>query len=317
MSQLKETKRRILSVKNTQKITKAMQLVSASKFARATALRAQAQRYRTYLTGMVHRGLAEVNEEVLQRYLVPGVDGQSAVGTGKPEGEVSGLVVVLAADRGLCGALNAQVLKKATAVLQRLVEQNQRPAVLLWGRKSWPLERSLKAVGCEVREVRPQVSPGEAYGACQQLAGEFLQQFCSGSLQWVKLVHAHFESVLVQRPVEKTFLPLQLGELDVAQSPPSSGAGDEDHLPRLLWEPAAGELVPALVDQFLAVQLYGVALEVHTCEQAARMTAMDHATQNAAEVIKNLTLEYNRVRQAAITTELVEITSGAEALSSG
>ena len=304
MSHLKETKRRILSVKNTQKITKAMQLVSASKFARVVQQKEQAQKYHSYLSRMLAEGLQQVDEKVMEPYLVPG---------SSPEGESSkGLVVVLTSDRGLCGALNAQVLKKANEALKDLSEKSQPAKVLLWGKKSWGLARHLQGMGHELIAREPQMILGEAYGECRKVAGEFFSAFAAGTYPWVQLVHACFESVLVQRVRVEGFLPFSV---DLQELSSQEGEEDKSSFPKVLWEPDFSVLVPRLMKQALVTELYRVMLEVQACEQAARMTAMDHATQNAGEVIKNLTLEYNRVRQAAITTELVEITSGAEALS--
>ena len=212
--------------------------------------------------------------------------------------------------------------------------------VLLWGKKSWPLaerwEASLEGdeladdglVASEVTILKKelQIAPSDAYGYCMKAAEEFIQGFVSGRWSSVSVVHSSFESVLVQNSIHESFLPVTLEKLrsaahgssssdpDSKISDSSEGKSEVISTPKILWEPQTGEMVPKLIKQNLVTSLYRMVLESQACEQAARMTAMDNATQNAGEVIKFLTLKYNRVRQAAITTELVEITSGAEAL---
>ena len=331
MPNLKETKKRISSVKSTQKITKAMQLVAASKFSRSFDKRNHAHKYRHHLDSLLTRSVLRASPETLCPFLLPG----------HPQDGGKSLLIVMAADRGLCGSLNAQVLKKAKETLadyQPHLPATQLPwnlpqlsqltdhlgekgfftpespqnwELFLWGKKSWGLEKPLSESSVST-ELFLKESSGTHLDpkAIDDLARSLEECFCSGKWQRVVLVRAHFESALVQTAQVEELLPLPLQQIfSVGEIHELSASAAN-----MIWEPEATELAGMLVRQKIANCLTTGIIESQVCEHAARMTAMDNATQNAGEVIKSLTLEYNRGRQAAITTELVEITSGAEAL---
>ncbi|MCY4443735.1 MAG: ATP synthase F1 subunit gamma [Proteobacteria bacterium] len=313
---MKETKRRIGSVKNTEKITNAMQLVSASKYARTLHKKQVAAKYLSHLSSMLDRcvkeahlskhhkaqaGQTHIKNSVLAAYQTPG-DVMASQNTSPKE-----LLVVLSADRGLCGALNAQLIKKAASEITAL--QGRQVEVLLWGKKAWTLASQSQAGSATFLE-RCTYSQMAQEGVVFAKSGEFLAGFQAGRWQRVRYVLPVFENVLVQNPLCQTLLPLDVEALQKEFSDQDSSS----YGVKLLSEPASDELAVMLASQVLYAQMHYALLEMEVCEHAARMTAMDNATKNASEVIKQLTLEYNRVRQAAITTELVEITSGAEAL---
>lgn len=347
MSSLKATKKRITSVRSTQKITKAMQLVAASKFSKALERRHQAIQYGTRLDGMLWRCLShEGSAEACYPYLSHGYHRDPyAQNHDQDQTSARSLMVVLSSDRGLCGSFNAQVFKKALAVIangkphpremnscedlgsrvlmedvkdylsSRTSQSSDKPQwdVFLWGKKSWGLESSFAAL-----DSVPQVYLKESFAVDRitskklaSLRDILVEKFCSGQWQSIFIVRCEFESALVQRAHIENFLPLSLDDI-YASASQNAGDNSDSHQ---IWEPKPLDLAEMLVNQRLEFVLNRAILESQVCEHAARMTAMDSATQNATDVIKNLTLEYNRARQAAITTELVEITSGAEALS--
>lgn len=349
MPNLKETKKRISSVKSTQKITKAMQLVAASKFSRSFEKRNHAHKYRLHLDSLLTRSVLRASPEALYPFLLPSSLSDNSLSDSYladnhlSTQELGGksLLIVMAADRGLCGSLNAQVLKKAKETLtgyqphlpstehpwslpqlsqltDHLSEKGfftpkspQKWELFLWGKKSWSLEKPLSesSVSTEIflkESAGTRLDPKEI----DALAKSLEECFCSGKWQRVVVVRAHFESALVQAAQVEELLPLPMQQIfSVGEMHELSASAAN-----MIWEPEPTELVRMLVRQKIANCLTTGIIESQVCEHAARMTAMDHATQNAGEVIKNLTLEYNRGRQAAITTELVEITSGAEAL---
>lgn len=357
MPSLKSTKKRITSVKSTQKITNAMQLVAASKFSKSLEKRSHGRQYAAHLDSLLRRCMQEASATSLYPYVLPGYGGASHAGdmTGVEAPSNKALLVVITSDRGLCGSLNAQVLKQARHVLMGAAASSADPAdpaamappalgvlgeavvrdlmdrgyahhhngapatsaweLMLWGKKSWGLEQSFAALPAA---ERPHIFLKDSFtdstfadSKLQDLKDLFVENFCVGRWQKVVVVRAQFESALVQHAGYEQLLPLPLEQIFASADTAAAGA---EAMIGSLWEPEASELLKLIIDKKLEVMLRQAILDAQVCEHAARMTAMDSATQNAGEVIKNLTLEYNRARQAAITTELVEITSGAEAL---
>ena len=371
MPSLKATKKRIVSVKNTQKITNAMQLVAASKFSKSLEKSKDVKQYGAHLDAMLSRCIKDASPAALYPYLLPGhgsslvdtsSDTESSEGSDSSAKSATSLLVVMASDRGLCGSLNAQIIKQALEVISgahegkdvsksnsapgklaalqhdklmaglmdqgyfeslsssesQSAENTENWEVFLWGKKSWSLEKSFAK---SAQSVRPHVFLKESFVdsmmtevRLRALKDILVEKFFTGQWRRVVLVRSQFESALVQQACFEHFLPLSLDQLVTSVSQASDDPMGSTISP--LWEPQASDLVKLLIDKKLEVMLHQAVLESLVCEHAARMTAMDSATQNAGDVIKNLTLEYNRARQAAITTELVEITSGAVALSS-
>lgn len=288
MASLKDTKRRIGSVKNTQKITRAMKLVASAKYAKANVNLAKARPYYRSFFDLVQKALAsgEVSSPLLEE-------------------RVSSLkkvrLIIVSADRGLCGPLNSSVMKAASRFLKDKKEVRQL-SLELWGRRSVLFGNSLTE---EIIDKKEKVIERPNYSFAKKAFERLAEDFLSGKLDEVFIAYPSFQSALSQPAVVKPLLPLSqcLGKVKT-----DLNAGG------CLFEPELSRLVTPLLTKFGAVSLYQFLLEASTAEHAARVAAMDSATTNANKVIKDLTLEYNRARQAAITKELIEITSGAEAL---
>lgn len=287
MASLKDTKRRIGSVKNTQKITRAMKLVASAKYAKANVNLAKAKPYSKSFLDLVQKSLAsgEISSPLLE----------------KRENVKNTRLIVISADRGLCGALNSGVLKAANRFLKEKRELSK-VSLELWGKRAVVFGNSLTE---EIVDRREKVLESPNHPFARKTFERLSKEFLEGKIDEVFVAYPSFQSALSQPPVVKPLLPLSecIGELE--------GSQDKG---LCLFEPELSRMVTPLLTKFGAVSLYQFLLEGATAEHAARVAAMDSATTNANKVIKELTLEYNRARQAAITTELIEITSGAEAL---
>jgi F-type H+-transporting ATPase subunit gamma len=289
MPSLKDIRRRITSVEKTQQITSAMRMVAAAKLRRATdailAARPYADRMRDTLAevaaagGDVQHPLLEVRDDVRR------VD-----------------VAVLVSDRGLCGGFNANVLKAVEALVADRERAGQEVTIVAIGRKANDFFKRRRA--SQIGKVVTGIARVE-YGHATEIAGHLAQRFASGEADEVVLAYSEFVSTMTQKPCTMTLLPFSAG---AEQAP-----GEGEKLPYDI-EPSPEKLLEALVPRALEVQVFRALLENQAGEHAARMTAMESATRNTEDLIERLTLQYNRARQAAITRELVEIVSGAEAL---
>lgn len=286
MPSLKDIRRRITSVKKTQQITRAMRMVAAAKLRRAQeaieSARPYAERMRETLVEVAASQGAE-HPLLVARETVKSVD-----------------VVVISSDRGLCGAFNSNVLKRAEQEIAARGRTVERLAIATIGRK---------ASDFFGRRRRDQLVRSIAtiaridYAHAQQIATALAHRFLTGESDEVWLVHSEFISTITQRPRVVKLLPLA--------PEPSESAADK---PPFTIEPNAEKLLALLVPKALEVEIFRALLDNQAGEHAARMTAMESATRNSEDMISRLTLQYNRARQAAITKELVEIVSGAEAL---
>ena len=292
MASLKELKGRINSVKSTQKITKAKQMVSAAKLRKAQAAAEAARPYAGRL--------ADVMGSLAGRIVVSENSPKLLAGTGKDQVH---LLVVANSDRGLCGAFNANIVKAARLAAQGLEAQGKTVLFYLVGRKGRPVIRreypNAILTQFDTSEVR---TPG--YTEAEQIADELVALYEAGKFDVAHLFYSRFRSALVQEPTEQQIIPV----------PPPSGAAAAAGSAVVEYEPDEEEILAALLPRYLKTQLFGALLENMASEQGASMTAMDNATRNAGELIQKLTIQYNRSRQAAITTELIEIIAGAEAL---
>jgi F-type H+-transporting ATPase subunit gamma len=290
MASLKELKGRIASVKSTQKITKAKQMVAAAKLRKAQAAAEAARPYGQRLEKVVASLAAKVTGDNAPRLLA---------GTGKDEVH---LLVVANGDKGLSGAFNANIVKAAAARARALLAEGKTVKFYLVGRKGRAvISRSFPGliVGqFDTTEVR---TPG--FDEAQAVAKDISERFFAGQFDVAHLFYATFRSALVQIPTEQQIIPVAIP----ADAPASSGAAVE-------YEPDEEAILADLLPRNITIQIFKALLENMASEQGASMTAMDNATRNAGDLINRLTIEYNRSRQAAITTELVEIISGAEAL---
>ena len=292
MASLKELRNRISSVKATQKITRAMQMVAASKLRRAQEAAESARPY------------AERMSRVLANLAagVAGQDGAPALlsGTGK---EDTHLLVVATAERGLCGGFNASIAKMAKERAFALKAEGKTVKILCIGRKGGDLlKRDFEDVMLQTVTYQGLKSVG--FEQAQAVAMQILELFETDAFDVCSLYYSEFVNVITQNPKELQIIPALLDEdttLDL-------GGASYD------YEPEENEILDALLPRNISIQILRALLENAASEQGARMSAMDNATRNAGEMIDSLTITYNRSRQAQITKELIEIISGAEAL---
>jgi F-type H+-transporting ATPase subunit gamma len=287
MPSLIDLRRRIRAVKSTQQITKAMKMIAASRLKRAQdriiAARPFAQRMQAVLNGLVSR--VDQDAHPLLRTPEPG--------TGRT------LLVVITADRGLCGSFNSNVIKAAGQFI--VTEGRGREVALgLIGRKGRDFFRRR---GFDVRYEQVGIFQRLSFNDAAALADVAIEEFASGAASSVYLVYNEFKSVMTQRIVVERLLPIPRLE-------PAAGGGPASEY---LYEPPAEEIFKDLLPRHVQVQVYRALLESNAAFYAAQMTAMDAATRNSAEMIENLTLYMNKVRQAAITREIIEVVSGAAA----
>ena len=294
MASLKALKLRIGSVKSTQKITKALNMVAASKLRRAqqnaTAARPYSERMR------------DVVRSIASRVAVGPESPKLLAGTGKDD---THLIVVVTSDRGLAGAFNSNIVRAARRKADELLSDGKTVHFFIVGRKGRPVLQRLypKAIVGQ-HDTSEMKNPN--YAAAQAIADEIVDRFESGRFDVAHLAYANFKSTLVQEPVVEQIIPI----------PPAKDGSDTAAAGNAMveYEPDEEEILSALLPRNIAVQVYRALLENHAGFYGSQMTAMDNATRNAGDMINRLSIQYNRQRQAAITTELVEIISGAEAL---
>lgn len=287
MANLIDIRRRIRSVKNTQQITKAMKMVAAAKLRRSQERILSTRPYALELGKVVARLADRQSDEshpLLQQ---------------REENRV--LLVVVTGDRGLAGSFNATVIRRTSEVLKRYPEAE----LLLLGKKGADFfaRRPVK-----VRNAYRSLFSNVAYEDARTIAQDIAKAYTSGEYDAVYLIYNEFKSILQQKLSEERLLPISAPEVPAGTV---AGAASEAEY---LFEPAAGMILADLLPRFLAFQVYRALLESQASEHAARMNAMSSATKNAGEMISGLTLTYNRARQAQITTQLIEVVSGANAL---
>ena len=291
MASLKELKGRINSVKSTQKITKAKQMVAAAKLRRAQAAAEAARPYSERLAGVMASLASRISGGSAPRLLA---------GTGMDKRH---LLVVVNTDKGLCGGLNANIVKAAKNKAKALLAEGKDVQFYLVGKKGRaPIKRDYAdriEKHFDTSEVR---TPG--FDEAEAIAGDLIERFEKGEFDVAHLVYPVFQSALVQDPTVDQLIPVPSIESDAPK------AGDAV----VEYEPDEEGILEELLPRYVKTQLFGALLEREASEQGASMTAMDNATRNAGDLIKDLTIQYNRSRQAAITTELIEIIAGAEAL---
>jgi len=291
MPSLLDIRRRIRAVKSTQQITKAMKMVAASKLRRAQERTQQARPFATQM----HRVLNSLASRV-DPSAHPLLDDRS---TPKAGGKV--LLIVITADRGLCGSFNTNVIKSSG---QFITETPGRTVALgLVGRRG----RDYYARrGFEVRYEQINLFAKLGFDDARQIARTAMDAFLGEEVDSVYLVYNEFKSVMVQRVVVDKLLPIPRTEIQAAEG--TAVATD------YLYEPDPEQLFQHLIPTHVEVQVYRALLESNAAFFAAQMTAMDAATKNSGEMIESLTLYMNKVRQAAITREIIEVVSGAQAL---
>ena len=289
MASLKELKDRIKSVKSTQKITKAKQMVAAAKLRKAQAAAESARPYAERLAGVMGSLASKVSGDSAPLLLR---------GTGSSQRH---LLVVVNTDKGLCGGLNSNVVKEAKKQAARLIGEGKDVSFYLIGKKGRaPIKRDYADRIDHHYDTSEMRNPD--FAEAEKIAEELVGKFENGEFDVAHLIYPIFKSALAQDPTTVQILPVPAPEQAVA-----SDAAVE-------YEPDEEEILADLLPRYIRTQLFGALLEREASEQGASMTAMDNATRNAGELIDKLTIQYNRSRQAAITTELIEIIAGAEAL---
>ncbi|MBC7181611.1 MAG: F0F1 ATP synthase subunit gamma [Roseovarius sp.] len=291
MPNLKDLKNRIASVKSTRKITKAMQMVAAAKLRRAQDAAEQARPYTERFNAVMGKLAASVGDAANAPRLL--------AGTGEDKVH---LLVVMTAERGLCGGFNANIAKLAKLHAAELLAKGKTVKILTVGKKGRDAMRrdyGQYSVGhIDMSEVKRL-----GYADAQGIAAEVLKRFDSGEFDVAKIFFSRFENVVSQIPTMQQVIPFDMSEV---------GEVDTDSF--YDYEPDEQAILADLLPRGVATAIFAALLENGASEQGARMSAMDNATRNAGEMIDKLTIEYNRSRQAVITNELIEIISGAEAL---
>ena len=293
MPSLKDLRNRIASVKATQKITKAMQMVAAAKLRRAQEA-AEAARPYSERMGKVLGNITQA---------IGGGGDAPALMTGTGKDDVH-LLVVCTSERGLCGGFNSQIARLAREHVRKLLQAGKQVKIITVGKKGYDILRrdysSLIIERVDLREVRTL-----GFVNADAIARKVIQLFNEGQFDVCTLFYSEFKSVISQVPTAQQIIPAAAPAADA--SPGGATAVYE-------YEPEPGEILADLIPRNIAVQIFRALLENAAGEMGARMSAMDNATRNAGDMINKLSITYNRQRQAQITKELIEIISGAEAL---
>ena len=293
MASLKELKGRITSVKSTQKITKAKQMVAAAKLRRAQEAAEASRPYAQRLAAVIANLSAASGGESGPKLLA---------GTGQ---ENTHLLLILTAERGLCGGFNANTAKLARQTIGELRAAGKEVKIITIGKKG------REALGKEYGDLfidhvdLSGVKQNDFTEPALALGRDITTRFAAGEFDVATLIYSEFKNVLTQTPVGQQLIPA---------SPPEDAEVIDLQGAMYLYEPSEEEILETLLPRYMNTQVLSAMLESAAGEQAASMTAMDNATRNAGELIDKLTLQYNRARQAQITKELIEIISGAEAL---
>lgn len=288
--QLKEVRNRIKSVQSTQQITKAMKMVSAAKLRRAQDAILQMRPYARKLQEMLSNIVSNMDGDI-----------QLSLAEERPVEKV--LVIVITSDRGLCGGYNANIVKLTKQLIsEKYSAALKKGQVTVWniGKKGWEsLTRSGYKTDARFKDIFMHLN----FESVQEAAKAAMQGFEQKDFDAVEIVYSEFKNAATQVFVAEPFLP-------IPKTPRQAGAKKSD----FIFEPEKNALIAELMPKILNTQLYKAVLDANASEHGARMTAMDKASDNANELLKVLKISYNRARQAAITTELTEIVSGAAAL---
>src|SRR3954463_4298363 len=295
MASLKALKIRIGSVKSTQKITKALNMVAAAKLRRAQQNATAARPYSTRMTDVVSSLAAKITPGPQTPKLLGGTDKDD-----------THLIIVVTSDRGLAGAFNSNIVRAARRKADEIIGQGKTVLFYIVGRKGRPVIQRLYP-----KTIIAQFDTSEmkfpSYAEAQAIAKDIIDRYTTDGIDVVHLAYANFRSTLLQEPTIDQIIPVPPRAEEDKPSGPASLAAIE-------YEPDEEDILNDLVPRAIAVQIYRALLENQAGFYGSQMTAMDNATRNAGDMIKKLGIIYNRQRQAVITTELIEIISGAEAL---
>lgn len=289
MPNLRDIKKRIQAVKNTGKITKAMKMVAAAKLRKAQdammKMRPYSDKMRSVLAGLS----AGVERELHPLLAI------------RPRKIIE--VIVLTSDKGLCGAFNSNILKGASGVINNLKSEGFAVSITSIGRKARDYFRRRNI---DMRKSWTGLSGKVVYSSAQDVAREVIEAYTAEDIDEVVLVYNEFKSVMVQNVTRTKLLPIE----------PTQEEGGQEAMVTVdyIFEPSERDLLDRLLPKNIEIQIFRAMLESQAAEEAARMTAMENATKNTKEMVDNLTLKYNKARQAAITAELMDIVGGSEAL---
>jgi F-type H+-transporting ATPase subunit gamma len=296
MASLKALKIRIGSVKSTQKITKALNMVAAAKLRRAQQNATAARPYAERMTGVVSS---------LASRITPGPQSPKLLsGTGKDD---THLIIVATSDRGLAGAFNSNIVRAARRKAEELAAEGKTTLFYIVGRKGRPVIQRLYPKSIIAQYDTSEIK-NPSYADAQAIAKDIVDRYTTDGIDLVHLAYANFRSTLVQEPVVEQIIPVPA---TAAEEQPRERSGAPAAVE---YEPDEEEILADLLPRNIAVQIYHAMLENQAGFYGSQMTAMDNATRNAGDMINRLSIQYNRTRQAVITTELIEIISGAEAL---
>lgn len=290
--QLKEVRNRIKSVQSTQQITKAMKMVSAAKLRKAQDAIIQMRPYAQKLQDMLSNIVSNSDGSVSMK-----------LATERPVNKV--LIILVTSDRGLCGGYNANLVKLARQVItEQYAEQNSKGNVEIWGIGKKGFE-AMQRTGYKANDTFKDLFLQLSFENVQKASAAAMDAFSKGEFDVVELVYSQFKNAATQQFKTERFLPIPKVENKGAAVKTKSD---------FIFEPGKEELITELMPKILNTQLFKAVLDANASEHGARMTAMDKASDNANELLRSLRISYNRARQAAITTELTEIVSGAAAL---
>jgi len=292
MASLDDLKKRITSVKSTQKITKAMKMVAAAKLRRAQE---NAEKGRPYSDKM-HNIILNLSNGISDKENAP----KLLKGSGNDK---THLCVVLTSDRGLCGGFNSNIIKKAKSYFQKILNEGKSLKIITVGSKGYD---QLKRVYSDkiIEKISFKESKNINYLDAEKVGKIIIDNFYKNEFDVCTIFYNRFKNVITQIPQEQQIIPLKASE-----SKKDSSVEDNYE-----FEPEEDEILSNLLPKNISTQIFKAMLENSASEQGSRMTAMDNATRNAGEMVDKLTIQYNRSRQAAITKELIEIISGAESL---
>ena len=300
MPSLKDLKTKISSVSSTRKITSAMKMVAASKLRRSQEKAEAARPYSSRL------------EEMLSSLASSGITGEGVIklltGTGKDERY---LIVPVTADRGLCGGFNSNINRETTKYVRSLENEGKNASLLTIGKKSSDFFKRIMKDKI-IESYVDLGSKGAGYDTAMQISNKIQSLYFDGQFDVCVLIFNKFKSAIVQEVTQQQLIPLDIADKKIEDKKDATEEKKDNSI--YTYEPYETSILKDLLPKNVSIQIFKILLESNAGEQGARMAAIDNATRNAGEMIDNLTLKYNRTRQAFITKELIEIISGAESV---
>jgi F-type H+-transporting ATPase subunit gamma len=299
MATLRDIRDRIGAVKNTRKITRAMKLVAGAKLARAVQAATAAKPYQETLTRVLGR-VVEASGDIEHPMLA------------QPDNETDVIIIAMSSDRGLCGNFSSLVSRSTQTHIDELTAQGKTVRVITYGKKV--RDAMKRSANSELLDSQVDLAPDDYPAAAAALADRLVRDLGADAFSQCFLSWNAYKSVMVQEPRFEQILPMKVEADAPSDAADAADSADLGASTEYLYEPSGQEILGRLLPMTLRGRILLAFLDTQAGEQAKRMTAMDAATRNASELIDTLTLDYNRARQAAITKELIEIVSGAEAL---